>query len=151
MSPMMTTKPCELHAGQIKKARAAAGLTQRDLAGRITSSVASISRLETGRARPSTGTLERIANATGHRLEVALVSVQRPATAEDDLEEQNNKLRRALRSFLYLAKPHWDEPGQDVLDGLPDSQAFALGFAMAHAGENIILAGQIRRARQLVE
>ena len=150
MLPIVTTKPCELHAGQIKKARAAAGLTQRDLAGRIASSVANISRLETGRARPSTRTLERIANATGHRLAVALVSVQQPAT-EDDLEEQNNKLRRALRSFLYLAKPHWDEPGQDVLDGLPNSQAFALGFAMAHAGENIILAGQIRRARQLVE
>ena len=28
---------------------------------------------------------------------------------------------------------------------------FALNFAMAHTGENIILAGQIRRARQLVE
>ena len=49
------------------KARAAAGLTQQELADRMSTSQAFIARLESGRQNPSTTTLRRFAEATGHR------------------------------------------------------------------------------------
>jgi ribosome-binding protein aMBF1 (putative translation factor) len=51
-------------------ARARAGLTQEELAARMKTKQAVIARLESGRAKPSTRTLERIALATGHRLKI---------------------------------------------------------------------------------
>ena len=48
-------------------ARAAAGLTQQQLAERMKTSQAFIARLESGRQNPSTTTLKRFAEATGHR------------------------------------------------------------------------------------
>ena len=54
-------------AGEFIKARAAAGLTQQELAERMQTSQAFIARLESGRQSPSTRTLKRFAEATGHR------------------------------------------------------------------------------------
>ena len=51
--------------------RLAAGLTQEELAARMKTKQAVIARLESGRAKPSTRTLERIAQATGHRLKIS--------------------------------------------------------------------------------
>ncbi len=51
-------------------ARNTAGLTQEQLAQRMETTQSVIARLEGGRARPSTQTLERLATATGTRLRI---------------------------------------------------------------------------------
>ena len=58
-------------AGAIIAARAHAGLTQEELAQRMETTQSVIARLEGGRTRPSTRTLERIARATGTRLKIS--------------------------------------------------------------------------------
>jgi len=57
-------------AEAIIRARAAAGLTQEQLAQRMSTTQAVIARLESGRVKPSTRTLERLAAATGMRLRI---------------------------------------------------------------------------------
>src|ERR1700704_7049452 len=52
-------------------ARAAAGLTQEQLAKRMDTTQSVIARLESGRTRPSTQTLERLASATATRLKIS--------------------------------------------------------------------------------
>jgi transcriptional regulator with XRE-family HTH domain len=52
-------------------ARARAGLTQAELAKRMGTTQPVVARLEGGRVRPSTRTLERFARATGSRLKVS--------------------------------------------------------------------------------
>ena len=52
-------------------ARVQAGLTQEQLAERMDTSQSVIARLESGRVRPSTQTLERLAAATGTRLRIS--------------------------------------------------------------------------------
>lgn len=51
-------------------ARVAAGMTQEQLAQRMETTQSVIARLESGRTRPSTQTLERLAAATGTRLRI---------------------------------------------------------------------------------
>jgi len=58
-------------AAAIIAARARAGLTQEQLAARMNTSQAVIARLESGRVKPSTRTLERLAAATGMRLRIS--------------------------------------------------------------------------------
>jgi ribosome-binding protein aMBF1 (putative translation factor) len=58
-------------ASALIEARARAGLTQEELAQRMNTKQAVIARLESGRTKPSTRTLERIAEATGHRLRIS--------------------------------------------------------------------------------
>ena len=53
------------------QARASAGLTQEQLAERMHTTQAVIARLESGRVKPSTRTLERLAAATGMRLRIS--------------------------------------------------------------------------------
>jgi ribosome-binding protein aMBF1 (putative translation factor) len=53
------------------EARAHAGLTQEQLAERMQTTQAAIARLESGRIKPSTRTLERLAQATGMRLRIS--------------------------------------------------------------------------------
>jgi len=53
------------------EARAKAGLTQAQLAERMATTQSVIARLESGRARPSTKTLARLAEATGTRLKIS--------------------------------------------------------------------------------
>jgi ribosome-binding protein aMBF1 (putative translation factor) len=52
-------------------ARVSAGLTQQQLAQRMDTTQSVIARLESGRTRPSTQTLERLAAATGTRLKIS--------------------------------------------------------------------------------
>jgi ribosome-binding protein aMBF1 (putative translation factor) len=52
-------------------ARSRAGLTQQQLAERMHTTQAVIARLESGRVKPSTRTLERLAAATGMRLRIS--------------------------------------------------------------------------------
>ena len=58
-------------ARAIISARVGAGLTQEQLARRMHTTQSVIARLEGGRTRPSTKTLERLAAATGTRLRIA--------------------------------------------------------------------------------
>ena len=53
-------------------ARAHANLSQAELAERMGTSQSAIARLESGRIKPSTRTLEKLAAATGMRLRIVL-------------------------------------------------------------------------------
>jgi transcriptional regulator with XRE-family HTH domain len=57
-------------AAAVVKARNRAGLSQAELARRMKTTQSTIARLESGRGRPSTRTLDRFAKATGHRLKI---------------------------------------------------------------------------------
>ena len=54
------------------EARTRAKLTQAEVASRMGTTESTVSRLESGRVKPSTRTLERYAQATGHRLHISL-------------------------------------------------------------------------------
>lgn len=54
------------------RARSRAHLTQAEVAAKMGTTESAVSRLESGRARPSTRTLERYAEAVGHRLRITL-------------------------------------------------------------------------------
>ena len=58
-------------ARAVIKARVTAGLTQEQLAQRMDTTQSVIARLEGGRSRPSTQTLQRLAAATGTRLKIS--------------------------------------------------------------------------------
>ena len=60
-------------------ARVKAGLTQEQLAKRMDTTQSVIARLERGRTRPSTETLERVAAATGTRLRISFELSDAPA------------------------------------------------------------------------
>lgn len=59
------------------KARARSHLSQAEVAIRMGTTESVISRLESGRVKPSTRTLERYAKATGHRLHISLEPARR--------------------------------------------------------------------------
>jgi transcriptional regulator with XRE-family HTH domain len=65
------------------KARADADMTQEDVAKAMGTTQAAIARLEGGRSKPSTRTLERFAKATGTKLRISFepekASVRRTA------------------------------------------------------------------------
>lgn len=58
-------------AHAVIQARVQASLTQEQLAERMDTTQSVIARLESGRVRPSTQTLERLATATGTRLKIS--------------------------------------------------------------------------------
>ena len=58
-------------ASAMIEARAHANLTQEQLAERMHTTQAVIARLESGKVKPSTRTLERLAAATGMRLRIS--------------------------------------------------------------------------------
>lgn len=58
---------------KIRQLRAAAGITQRELADRLDAQQPAIARLENGHVKPDIVTLERIATALGFRLEMTVV------------------------------------------------------------------------------
>lgn len=58
-------------AAAIIEARAKAGLTQEQVAQRMNTTQTVVARLESGRSKPSTRTLERFAEATGARLKIS--------------------------------------------------------------------------------
>ena len=60
-------------ASAVIGARAHADLTQEELAARMGTSQSAIARLESGRSRPSTTTLAKLAAATGTKLRVSFV------------------------------------------------------------------------------
>ena len=82
------------------KARAAAGVTQAEVAERIGTTQSAVARLESGRGKhsPSIATLEKYAHALGCRLELRLVNEMSSRKAEDKTKrttERTKKLRAA--------------------------------------------------------
>jgi len=59
-------------ARQLIRARGAAGMTQEQVAAAMGTTQAAVARLESGRVKPSTRTLQRYAQATGARLKISL-------------------------------------------------------------------------------
>jgi transcriptional regulator with XRE-family HTH domain len=72
--------PEDAVARAIIQARVAAGLTQKQLSKRMDTTQSVVARLESGRTRPSTQTLHRLAVATGTRLRISFEPRQTPAT-----------------------------------------------------------------------
>jgi ribosome-binding protein aMBF1 (putative translation factor) len=66
-------------ASALIEARAHAGLTQAQVAEAMGTTQAVIARLESGRVKPSTRTLERFAKATGTRLRIRFEPAAKPA------------------------------------------------------------------------
>ena len=58
-------------ASAVIDVRNSAGLTQKELARKMGTTQPVIARLESGRSRPSMRTLERLAKATGSRLQIS--------------------------------------------------------------------------------
>jgi ribosome-binding protein aMBF1 (putative translation factor) len=58
-------------ARSVIEARTRAGLTQEQLARRMKTTQSVVARLESGRSHPSTRTLEKLAEATGTRLQIS--------------------------------------------------------------------------------
>jgi ribosome-binding protein aMBF1 (putative translation factor) len=66
-------------ARSLIEARTRAGLTQEQLARRMKTTQSVIARLESGRTRPSTKTLEKLAKATGTRLKISFEAAHHAA------------------------------------------------------------------------
>jgi ribosome-binding protein aMBF1 (putative translation factor) len=68
-------------AVEVAKARSRAGLSQAELARRMKTTQSTIARLESGRGKPSTRTLDRFAKATGHRMRISFEPIKRTGKA----------------------------------------------------------------------
>jgi len=68
-------------ASAVIDARNRAGLTQQELARKMGATQPVIARLESGRVRPSMGTLERVAEATGSRLLIRFAPLEESRSA----------------------------------------------------------------------
>lgn len=66
-------------ASAMIEARARAGLTQEELAGRMKTSQSAIARLESGKTIPSGRTLQRLAEATDSKLKIAFEPARKRA------------------------------------------------------------------------
>lgn len=68
---------------EVLKARAAAGLTQAQVAARIGTTQSAIARLESAEARhsPSIATLQKYAKALGYKVRIRLVKGEQPSSA----------------------------------------------------------------------
>lgn len=66
-------------ASAVIDARNRAGLTQQQLARKMGTTQPVVARLESGRTRPSMRTLERVAKATGSRLQIRFEPGQKRA------------------------------------------------------------------------
>jgi ribosome-binding protein aMBF1 (putative translation factor) len=66
-------------ASALIEARGQAGMTQAQVADAMGTTQAVIARLESGRIKPSTRTLERFAKATGTRLRIRFEPASEPA------------------------------------------------------------------------
>jgi ribosome-binding protein aMBF1 (putative translation factor) len=61
----------------LMEARKRSRLSQAEIASRMGTTESAVSRLESGRVKPSTRTLERYAAATGHRLKISFEPIPR--------------------------------------------------------------------------
>lgn len=64
-------------AHRLIAARDRAGLSQAEVARRMGTTQSTVARLESGQKLPAMSSLQRYAEATGHRLEVRLIQAER--------------------------------------------------------------------------
>jgi transcriptional regulator with XRE-family HTH domain len=101
----------------IERLRLEAGVTQRDLAGRVGTTQAAISKIETGRTLPGLELLDRIATALGRSITLTLGESPEPPS----LEERGRRVRRALGDFEFdpwARNPSAAERDSLLADGL---------------------------------
>ncbi len=111
------------------EARARAGLTQQQLAERMHTTQAVIARLESGRVKPSTRTLERLAAATGMQLRI---SFEPTPASQAQVSQTSTELPEQFVIFLDFlgfseATTSWDVertlPLLDLLVGIAGSKS----------------------------
>jgi uncharacterized protein len=94
----------------IKRARAAADLTQAELAERAGTSQPALARYETGASLPTLPTLERLMAACGRRLQVRGVRETLPSppatSVRGQLGPHARDLRRHRRRLIAAARQH---------------------------------------------
>jgi transcriptional regulator with XRE-family HTH domain len=78
------------------KARAAAGVTQAEVAERIGTTQSAVARLESGKGKhsPSIATLEKYAHALGCRLELRLVNEKVPRKVEGRTSHSTGRAKK---------------------------------------------------------
>jgi len=81
----------------IEALRREAGLTQSELARRLATTQAAISKIETGRSLPSLTVIERIARAIGRPITITLGDAREPLTRK----ERQERLRRVLGDYRF--------------------------------------------------
>ncbi|HET9672565.1 MAG TPA: helix-turn-helix transcriptional regulator [Actinomycetota bacterium] len=81
----------------VERLRVEAGLTQTELARRVRTTQAAISKIETGRTVPGLDMLDRIAVALGRPITVTLG--ERPE--RPPLEERRRRVKRALGDYEF--------------------------------------------------
>lgn len=69
-------------ASVVRKLRLSTGLSQRAFAARAETSQPAIARYEVGAATPSWQTLERLAEASGRRVEISVITIPEPHDVE---------------------------------------------------------------------
>ena len=85
-------------------ARTNAGLSQRQLASRMETSQSYIARLEGGKEKPSTTTLRRFAEPTGHRLVIGFESEGRRGSGVGRIKPITFKMNRKNNAALESKK-----------------------------------------------
>ncbi len=80
----------------VARTRRAAGLTQRELAQRIGTTQAAVSKIEAGRTIPGLPLIERIARATGTPITLTL-----GAEASISRRERRDRVRRVLGDYEF--------------------------------------------------
>ncbi len=143
---------------RIKRARVAAGLSQRELASRAGLSAMAVSKFERGLANPTSRTLIRLAHALGTRLEFflrpAAAELQRPeyrkraslpkkqlARVEADVLDQVERFLEVLALFPERPVARFEVPREvpERLDAYPQVEDAALAVREAwHLGRNAI-------------
>jgi transcriptional regulator with XRE-family HTH domain len=78
-------------AAALIKARRDADMTQEEVAQAMGTTQAVVARLEGGRAKPSTRTLERFAEATGTRLRISFEPAKRQCAAAAGVRRASKK------------------------------------------------------------
>ena len=91
---------------KIASARKAAGLTQAELAERVGTKQASISKIETGRVVPTLPVLDRIARAVGSPI---VITLGQERTA--DVAERRRRVRQVLGDYEFNP---WDRDPTDA-------------------------------------
>ena len=114
------------------RARAAAKLTQAELAQRLGTTQSAVARLEGGRVSPSFATLRRYAEATGTRLTVGLERIaSKQIATECALSFKGSRTSRAAGDYSFSTVSASVEQQQLFL--IPKAQG-RIRRALAHAG-----------------
>jgi transcriptional regulator with XRE-family HTH domain len=94
-----------------------AGLTQAELAARIGTTQAALSKIETGRNLPGLELLDRVARAVGRPVTLTLGETRRPVP----LEERRRRVRRVLGDYRFDPWERDPSPAESeslIADGL---------------------------------